>query len=53
MNLLNYTRKLREKFNFYDTYSKDNFESSCNNPFFKKEAFDITIIWVQDNDKKT
>lgn len=47
MNLLNYTRKLREKLNFYNTYAKNNFESSYNNPFFRKEAFDITIIWVE------
>lgn len=49
MNLLNYTTNLRRKLNFYDKYLKDNFESTCNNPFLKKDNFDITIIWVEDD----
>lgn len=52
MNLLNYTYKLYNKIKFYDKYFQDNnFESTVNNPFFKAKSQDITIVWVDTNDK--
>lgn len=53
MNLLNYTKQLSKKINFYDKYVKNtNFKSSNNNPFRNKGNDNITIIWVQEKDKK-
>lgn len=52
MNLLNYTYKLYNKIKFYDKYfQNNNFESTVNNPFFKAKSQDITIVWVDTNDK--
>ena len=53
MNLLSYTKKLYKKVNFYDKYIKDtNYKSAAQNPFRNKERSNITVIWVQENNKK-
>jgi len=50
MNLLNYTKKLYEKINFYDRILKPkNFDKNMTNPFSK--PLNVTIIWVENNDK--
>ena len=53
MHLLNYTKNLYHKINYYDKYIKDNnLKSQLYNPFIDTEKYDVTIIWVQDVDKK-
>ena len=48
MELLNYTRKLYKKINFYDKYFQyNNFESLLNNPFFNMQQFEITLIHIE------
>jgi hypothetical protein len=53
MDLLNYTKNLYKKIKYYDQKAgKNNFQPKNPNPFSYKEPIDITIIWVQNNDKK-
>ncbi len=53
MDFLNYTKKLFKKINFYDKNIKNtNYKSSNPNPFNVKEPMSLTIIWVENNDKK-
>ena len=53
MNLLNYTQKLYKKIKFYDRIIKNtNYNKDNPNPFNTKDPVNITIIWVQNDDKK-
>ena len=53
MELLSYTRKLYENIKFYDKYFRyNNFESLINNPFFKLQPFEVTIIFEIDKNSK-
>jgi len=53
MDLLNYTKKLYKKIEFYDGKVKgSNFDKNNPNPFCIKEPVNLTIIWVQEYDKK-
>lgn len=46
MNLLDYTKKLYEKINFYDKTAKNNYYKYSSNPFCK--PVNVTIIWVDE-----
>ena len=48
MEFLNYTRKLYKKINFYDKYFQyNNFESLLNNPFFKMQQPEVTVVDIE------
>lgn len=52
MNLLNYTKNLYNKINFYDKIIKSkNFPNNISNPFAKQCPSIFTVIWVEKNDK--
>ena len=53
MNLLHYAKKLYRKINFYDReILNTNYNSRNPNPFISGEPLSLTIIWVENNDKK-